>query len=63
MLLYPEVYLSIDDADFVDIVQTSLNTLSDQHAHAEFFVNGGEKPQPGCFPGPDDPNGKYLYVI
>lgn len=42
--------LSPDDALFVDCIHTAGGTYgyADSLGHVDFFVNGGDAPQPGC---------------
>lgn len=42
--------LSVDDADFVDVIHTAAGSLgySESIGHVDFFPNSGDAPQPGC---------------
>ena len=43
--------LSPASADFVDVIHTSGGTIGmwDPMGHVDFYPNGGDIPQPGCF--------------
>uniref|UniRef100_A0A1B0CAW3 Lipase domain-containing protein n=1 Tax=Lutzomyia longipalpis TaxID=7200 RepID=A0A1B0CAW3_LUTLO len=46
----PDLRLDASDADFVDVIHTSGGTLGAYApiGSADFYVNGGTPPQPGC---------------
>lgn len=53
-LFLSEDYITLDDADFVDAIHTSNPTRDISRGHADFIINGGTAPQPGCEEDIDD---------
>lgn len=58
--LLSENYITLDDADFIDAIHTEIPNRGITRGHADFYVNGGEAPQPGCEDAEDISNTHIL---